>query len=112
MSPEIAARLESFGILVIAESSTVSVFMREEPAGREGETGPCCVAMAGHTAAGGFSLGSTAVMTGNGPAYLVWREGQARLIARGSEVAAETEQVEAMRRFSEDLKAALQLSEP
>ena len=96
MNPEITARLQGLGINVVAESSAVSVFVRE-----------CCVAVAGRTADGGFSLGSTGMMTENGPAYLVWRQGQPRLAGKGGEVPADNAQVETIRRFSEDLQAAL-----
>jgi hypothetical protein len=99
VNSEIEARLEGFGIKLVAESPAVSIFMREG-----------CVAMVGRTSGGGLSLGSTGMMTDNGLAYLVWREGQASLAAKGGEVAAGADQVEAIRKFSEDLKAALQLS--
>lgn len=99
MNSEIEARLESFGIGLAAESPAVSIFMRES-----------CVAMVGRTPGGGLSMGSTGMMTDNGLSYLVWREGQPRLAAKGGEVAAGPDQVEAIRKFSEDLKAALQLS--
>jgi hypothetical protein len=98
VNPEIEARLESFGIGLVAESPAVSIFMRDG-----------CVAMVGRTTGGGLSLGSTGMMTDNGLAYLVWREGQARLAAKGGDVESGPDQVEAMRKFSEDLKAALQL---
>jgi hypothetical protein len=101
VNSEIEARLEGFGIGLTAESPALSIFMREG-----------CVAMVGRTPGGGLSLGSTGMMTDNGLAYLVWREGHARLAAKGVEVAAGPHQVEAIRKFSEDLKAALQLNEP
>jgi hypothetical protein len=50
-------------------------------------------------------------MTEKGLAYLVWRDGEAWLSAHGSQVAAEAEQVEDIRKFSEDLKMALGLKE-
>jgi hypothetical protein len=96
VTPEIEARLRSFGIGLATESPAVSIFVRD-----------ICVAMVGRGAAGAFSLGSTGMMT----AYLVWRDGRPRLAAKGSEVAAAPEQVEAIRRFSEDLKMALRLTE-
>jgi hypothetical protein len=98
VNPEIEARLEGFGIGLVAESPAVSIYVRDG-----------CVAMVGRTPGGGLSLGSTGMMTDNGLAYLVWREGHARLAAKGGDVAAGPGQVEAMRKFSEDLKAALQL---
>ena len=100
MTPEVEARLQSFGIGLVTESPAVSVFARD-----------VCVAMVGRGAGGVLSLGSTGMMTENGLAYLVWREGRPRLAAKGSEVAAAPEQVEAIRRFSEDLKSALQLTQ-
>jgi hypothetical protein len=100
VNSEIEARLEGFGISLVAESPAVSIFMRE-----------ACVAMVGRTPGGGFSLGSTGMMTENGLAYLVWREGHACLAAKGGEVAAGPGQIAAIRQFSEDLKAALQLTE-
>jgi hypothetical protein len=100
VTPEIEARLQSFGIGLVTESPAVSIFVRD-----------VCVAMAGRGAEGALSLGSTGMMTENGLAYLVWRQGRPRLAAKGSEVAAAPEQVEAIRRFSEDLRMALQLTE-
>ena len=100
MTPEVEARLQSFGIGLVTESPAVSVFVRE-----------VCVAMVGHGAAGALSIGSTGMMTENGLAYLVWRQGRPRLAAKRSEVAATPEQVEAIQRFSGDLRRALQLTE-
>jgi hypothetical protein len=40
-------------------------------------------------------------------AYLVWRGGQAFLAGKGFELPASDEQVAAVRKFSDDLKAAL-----
>jgi hypothetical protein len=99
VNSELEARLEGFGIGLFAESPAVSIFMREG-----------CVAMVGRTSGGGLSLGSTGMLTDHGLAYLVWRDGQACLAAKGGEVAADAGQVEAIRKFSEDLKAALQLA--
>jgi len=100
VTPETEARLQSFGIGLVTESAAVSVFVRD-----------VCVAMVGRGAEGGLSLGSTGMMTENGLAYLVWREGRPRLAAKGSEVATAPEQVEAIQRFSGDLRKALQLTE-
>lgn len=99
MTPDLEARLQSFGIGLVTESPVVSIFARE-----------MCVAMVGRGPGGALSLGSTGMMTENGLAYLVWREGRPHLAAKGNEVAAGQEQVEAIRRFSEDLKTALQLT--
>jgi hypothetical protein len=99
VTADLEARLQSFGIGLVTESPAVSIFTRE-----------MCVAMVGRGPGGVPSLGSTGMMTENGLAYLIWRDGQPRLAAKGSDVAAGQEQVEAIRRFSEDLKAALQLT--
>jgi hypothetical protein len=44
------------------------------------------------------------MMTENGLAYLVLTDGKAMLSSHGKQVAADTEQVEAIRKFSEDLR--------
>lgn len=67
-----------------------------------------CVAMVHFTQPGEASIGSCGVMTENGLAYLVWREGRPLLISKGAEKPATAEQLEALRRFAEDLKALLQ----
>ena len=99
MTPEVEARLTGFGIGLVTESPAVSIFARD-----------VCVAMVGRGPGGSLSLGSTGMMTENGLAYLVWREGQPRLAAKGSEVDATPGQVDAIRRFSDDLRMALQLT--
>jgi len=85
------SRLEDFGIKLMVESPAVSIYARGE-----------CIAM---TAAGTQS--STGMMTAEGLAYLVWRDGRALLASKSGETPATAEQVEAIRKFSEDLKAAL-----
>jgi len=96
VTPALEARLASLGIALVAETPAVTAFARDT-----------CVAMAGASAGGGLTLGSTGIMTENGVAYLVWREGRPWLAAKGAEVPAAPEQVDAIRRFSEDLQAAL-----
>ena len=49
------------------------------------------------------------MMTENGLAYLVWRGERPLLVAKESELPAEAEQVERIRKFSGDLKSALGL---
>jgi hypothetical protein len=51
--------------------------------------------------------GSTGMMTERGLAYLVWRDGRPYLAVKGGETPATPEQVEIIRRFSEDLNTAL-----
>jgi hypothetical protein len=96
VSSEIAARLERLGIAWVATGKGYTLFSRDN-----------CAAI-GHEQAGGVSLGSSGVMTDSGLAYLVWRDGRAVLAAHGgSQTPAGDEQLEAVRRFSDDLKAAL-----
>ena len=96
MSSDIAARLERLGIAWVATEKGYTLFSRDT-----------CAAI-GHEQAGAISFGSSGVMTESGLAYLVWRDGQAFLAAHGgNQTPAGDEQLEAVRRFSDDLKAAL-----
>ena len=74
----------------MVQGPVVSIYVREE-----------CIAVVGGT------QGSTGMLTPQGLAYLIWREGQPFLASKGAEVPATPEQVEAIRKFSEDLKSAL-----
>ena len=65
-----------------------------------------CVAAVGP--GGVANQGSTGLMTGDGLAFLVWREGVAMLAGKHGETAATGEQVQEILKFTEDLKAALQ----
>jgi hypothetical protein len=47
------------------------------------------------------------MMTEQGLAYLVWRDGRPYLAAKSGETPATLEQVETIRKFSEDLNTAL-----
>ena len=84
----------------MVEGPAVSLYVRDN-----------CVAAAGGSNPGinnpGINLGSTGMMTVQGLAYLVWRDGQPYLAAKGSETPATPEQVETIRKFSEDLNNAL-----
>ncbi len=82
--------LEDLGIRKMVEGPSVSLYVRGN-----------CVAAVGGT------QGSTGFMTDRGLAYLVWREGIALLASHGNEVAATPDQVEEIRKFTEDLKSAL-----
>ncbi|MBZ5724353.1 MAG: hypothetical protein LAP87_05090 [Acidobacteriia bacterium] len=100
MTSALAARLASLDIQLMAEAAAYSLFVRG-----------ACLALV-HRAAEEFdSIGASAIMTENGPAYLVWRDGAPRLAAKGGELPATPEQVETIRRFSADLKAALEVTE-
>ena len=92
MKPETAARLQSLDIAWFATEKGYTMFTRGN-----------CAAVAHQQ-----SIGSSGLMTENGFAYLVWREERAYLVAHGgAEQPATNEQVDAIRRFSSDLKQAL-----
>jgi hypothetical protein len=96
VNPEAAARLRSVGIEWFASGKGFTLFFRDN-----------CAAIA-QEGSGGYSVGSSGMMTEAGLAYLVWRDGAAFLAAHGgSETPANEEQTQAMQRFSEDLKVAL-----
>jgi hypothetical protein len=94
VKPETAARLQILDITWFATEKGYTMFTR----------GNC--AAVGHER----SIGSSGLMTESGFAYLVWREERAYLVAHGgAEQTATEDQVEAIRRFSSDLKSALNL---
>jgi hypothetical protein len=96
VTPETAARLESLNIQWHTRARGYCLFIRE-----------MCAAFA-HERDGELALGSSGIMTEQGLAYLVWRDERPFLAAHGAgETPASVEQVEAVRRFSEDLKTAL-----
>jgi len=96
VTPEIAARLQDSRIEWFASEKGYTFFTREN-----------CAAV-GHQRVDGFGLGSSGIMTGSGFAYLMWRDGQAFFAAHGgAEIPASPADVEAVQRFSSDLKAAL-----
>jgi hypothetical protein len=88
--------LGSTGIQLLTETRAYAMFARDN-----------LIALVERTAGGYGSIGSTGIMTEQGLAYLVWRDGRAFLAGKGFELAAMDEQVAAVRRFSEDLKASL-----
>jgi hypothetical protein len=100
VTPEIAARLQACDIQLAAEAKDYCMFARGN-----------CMALAQSQGEGFTSAGSSGMMTEKGLAYLVWREGVAWLASHGREIAADAEQVQEIRRFSEDLKLALGLKE-
>ena len=81
----------------MAEGLAVSIYVR----------GDCIAAVGGPHGGAGINQGSTGMMTDQGLAYLVWRDGQPYLAAKGGETPATPEQVETIRRFSQDLNTAL-----
>jgi len=88
--------LGSTGIQLLTETRAYAIFARDN-----------LIALVERTAEGFGSIGSTGILTERGLAYLIWRDGQAFLAGKGFEEPAAEEQVAAVRRFSEDLKAAL-----
>ena len=100
MNPAVAARLTSLDIRTVAETAAYTLFARGD-----------CLALARRAGQGFDSIGSSGMMTENGVAYLLWRDGEPLLAARGHAPApAAPAQVESIRTFSEDLKLALQLN--
>ena len=88
--------LGSTGIQLLTETRSYGMFARDN-----------LIALVERTAEGYGSIGSTGILTDRGLAYLIWRDGQPFLSGKGFEQPATEEQVAAVRRFSEDLKAAL-----
>jgi hypothetical protein len=88
------SRLADLNIRLMVEGPAVSIYVR----------GNCIAAAGGNH---GSNQGSTGMMTELGLAYLVWREGRPYLAAKGGEIPATPEQVETIRKFSEDLNTAL-----
>ena len=101
MSPEIAARLADFNIQLAAQARDYCLFVRGN-----------CLALAQSAGESFTSIGASGMMTENGIAYLVWREGRAWLAAHGGhEQPVTPEELETVRRFSEDLKLTLGLAQ-
>ena len=96
MTPPVADRLARLSIQIAAEAEKHFVLVRDN-----------CVALVERTESGYGSIGSTGMMTEAGLAYLVWRDRRPMLAGKSGEHPAEAAQVEAIRRFSEDLKSAL-----
>ena len=88
--------LSSAGIQLLSETRSHYLFARDN-----------LVALVERTPEGYGSIGSTGIWTGRGIAYLVWRDGQAFLTGKGFEQLATDQEVAAVRKFSDDLKAAL-----
>ena len=87
-------------IELIAETKEYRLYGREN-----------CVAMVRFTQPGDVSIGSSGIMTESGLAYLISREEGPRLVGKGVDAPASPEQVEALRRFAEDLKTFLAAEE-
>jgi len=96
VTPELAARLAAYRIELLTEGVKFWVLARQD-----------CFALVQAGEGGTLGIGSSGIMTENGLAYLVSCEDGFRLAAKGSEVPASPAEVEAIRNFSNDLKAAL-----
>ncbi len=88
------SRIDDLNIRLMVEGPSVSIYVRDN-----------CIAAVG--GANVINQGSTGMMTEQGLAYLVWRDGLPFLAAKGGETPATPEQVETIRKFSADLKSAL-----
>jgi hypothetical protein len=95
VSPAITQLLESQGIRLVSEAREYVMLARDN-----------CVALV-RMENGVCSIGSTGLLTGNGLAYLVKRGERDFLVAKGIESPALPEEVEAIRKFSNDLKALI-----
>jgi hypothetical protein len=100
VTPELSARLAVYRIQLLSEAKEFSIVARD-----------ACFALlykADHPAPG---IGSSGMITENGLAYLIWRDGKAYLVAKGNEVMATADQVEAIRSYSEDLKTVIRATD-
>jgi hypothetical protein len=86
-------RLAALGIQLVAETSAHYLFTRDN-----------CIALVERSLG---TIGSTGVLTDQGLAYIIWRDGQAFLKSKSAEIAAGEEQIAAIRQFSQDLATAL-----
>jgi hypothetical protein len=96
--PEILERLAAAGIQLLPalEITTYYVFERDG-----------FIALVERTTEGFGGVGSAGILTGAGFAALVQRGERSCFVAKGFEQEAQPSQVEALRRFSADLKQAL-----
>jgi len=88
--------LGATGIQLLSETPTHYLFARDN-----------LVALVERTPQGCGSIGGTGILTERGLAYPIWRDGLALLAGKGFEQPATDTQMAAMRKFSQDLKAAL-----
>ena len=109
------SRLDDFDISLVSESPAVSVYARGNCIAAVGAVPGAAVGTvrgtapeAGSGTNSGTNQGATGLMTEQGLAYLVWRDGLPFLAAKGSETPATPEEVETIRNFSRDLSNALE----
>ena len=96
MAPSIAESLRHANIQLAAETAGHYLFTRDN-----------CIALVERRDGTFGSIGSTGMLTGEGLAYLIWRDGQAFFKSKTAEVPAPAEQLAAVRQFSQDLAGAL-----
>ena len=89
-------RLAAARIQLVAETAAHYLFTRDN-----------FIALVERREEGLGSIGSTGMLTEQGLAYLVWRDGQAFLKSKTSETPAGEAQVAAIRDFSRDLESAV-----
>jgi hypothetical protein len=96
--PEILEQLAAAGIQLLpaVEITTYYVFERDG-----------FIALVERAPDGFGGIGSAGILTGTGFAALIQRSERSYFVAKGFEQEAQPEQVEALRRFSADLKQAL-----
>jgi len=100
VNADLAARLDTYDIRVMADAMYFCVFVRDG-----------CLAMVprGEFGEGFAGIGSSGLATDDGLLYLVWRDEKPMLVGHTVERPAEPGQVDKVLRFSADLKAALGL---
>jgi hypothetical protein len=93
MREDFSQRLAASGIQLVVETAGHYLFTRDN-----------CIALVEREVG---TIGSTGMMTEQGISYLIWRDGQAFLKSKSAEIPADSGQIAAVRRFSQDLAAAL-----
>jgi len=97
---EILEKLAGAGIQLLPASEITTHYVFE----RDG-----FVALVERSPNGFGGVGSAGILTGSGFAALIQRGGRSYFVAKNFEQEAPLERVEALRRFSSDLKAALSI---
>jgi hypothetical protein len=90
---DLSEHLAAHGIELAAETESHYLLAR----------GDCIALVERHN----HTMGSTGVLTENGLAYLIWRDGRGFLKSKLAEIPASPRQIADIARFSQDLAAAL-----
>ncbi|MDX2151608.1 MAG: hypothetical protein SFV54_12795 [Bryobacteraceae bacterium] len=101
MSPQLLARLERLAAAQI-EILPLPTIEKHFCLSRDG-----FVALVERRPDGFGKIGASGLLTSQGFAALVWRDGVPRFVAKGVDEPANPEQVESLRRFANDLESAL-----